>query len=264
MLLLPISSDKRERKEYNMRIFDKRKSGRLVLASMMAFGVATMLNISVGDAAKQVKPDVIAVAPIIDRTPQNIEGWVVLDRWNNNQPDTSYYHIHGVPGDNDYSVALSYNGTYAMFSIPPTFEKEEGISLVKDGDNLYIEYKDPADKKQLQAPKRLWLGKFFKYDRRQGGQQPRGYFVSANELEDRDFTEAGMDAVVYYDGILGEYLHKETIESEEKSPEKIQPEKVSEEMGGTSVSTSTDATVSETENNSHATGHSVGASDNIG
>ena len=136
--------------------------------------------------------------------------------------------------------------------------------MVKDGDNLYIEYKDPADKKQLQAPKRLWLGKFFKYDRRQGGQQPRGYFVSANELEDRDFTEAGMDAVVYYDGILGEYLHKETIESEEKSPEKIQPEKVSEKMGGTSVSTSTDANVSENENNSHAAGHSVGASDNIG
>lgn len=238
-----------------MHIFDKSKTGRLVLASMMAFGVATMFNISVSDAAQQVKPVVVGGSLIIYRTAQNSEGWVVLDRWNNNQPDTTYYHIHGVPGDDDYSLVLSYNGTSANFAIPAAFEKEQGISLVKDGDNLYIEYKDPTDKKKLQAPKRLWLGKFFKYDRRQGGQQPRGYFVSANNLEDSDFKAAGLTSVVYYDGALGEYLHKETIEPDEKSLKKTQAEKVSDEMAGTSAGKSGWGTeVSSNYSVSHSTG----------
>ncbi|MGN8833329.1 hypothetical protein ACTNDZ_12395 [Selenomonas montiformis] len=55
----------KERKKHNMRLFDKNKSGRLVLASMMAFGVVTMFNISVGDAAKQVKPVIVGSAQII-------------------------------------------------------------------------------------------------------------------------------------------------------------------------------------------------------
>lgn len=238
-----------------MRIFDKSKSGRLVLASMMAFGVATMFNISVGDAAKQVKPVVIGGAQIIYKTAQNTEGWVVLDRWNNNQPDTTFYYIHGVPGDDDYSLVLAYNGTHANFSLPAAFKKEEGISLVKDGDNLYVEYIDPADKKHLQASKRLWLGKFFKYDRRQGGQQPRGYFVSANELEDSDFIAAGLTSAVYYDGNLGEFLHKENIEPDEKSLKRTQAEKVGEEMAGTSAGESGSGTeVGSNYSVSHSTG----------
>lgn len=219
-----------------MKFFDKSKSGRLVLASMMAFGVATMFNISVGDAAKQVKPVVIGFSPIIYKTAQNSEGWVVLDRRNSNQPDTTYYYVRGVPGDDDYSLVLSYNGTTANFGLPYAFSKEKGISLVKDGDNLYIQYQDPDVKKDLQTPQRLWLGKFFKYDRRQGGQQPRGYFVSAANLEDSDAQAAGVKMGTYSAGSASyaTYLHnRRNLPIDNNYPDSVVAEMSTETSSGT-------------------------------
>lgn len=178
------------------------KITKLIMASLVAFGATGMFGGAYSEAATPV-PVVLGSADVLNSNAQNAEGWVNLDRWNDNQPDTVYYHIHGVPGDYDYSIRLSMNGTYIDFAIPEEFGDATNISLVRDGDNMYLNMPVFEDGRELQ-PVRMWCGKFTQYDRRQGGIQPRGYFVSANMLDDKDWRDANALVDVYEDDCEGD------------------------------------------------------------